>query len=312
MRLYYAGDVHGSEKCWRKFLGAARFYEADTLIMGGDITGKLMVPVVATADGRHEASVLGRPETVADDGLDDLEKRIRFNGFYPYRCDRPEYERLSADRDHRERVFTELMVAEVRRWIELAEERLAGTGVRCFVMPGNDDEFDIDAALESTTIVNPDNRVVRLDEGTQMLSCSWTNPTPWDSPREEAEDVLLERLHRIAADLEPGLVTIFNLHCPPHGTQLDRAPQLTPDLKVVLDGGEPRIVPVGSRAVRTLIEEVQPVLSLHGHIHESKAVQKIGKTTCVNPGSAYSEGVIDGAVVELRGAKIRSCQLVTG
>lgn len=312
MRLYYAGDVHGSEKCWRKFLGAARFYEADTLIMGGDITGKLMVPVVATADGRHEASVFGRPETVADDGLDDLEKRIRFNGFYPYRCDRAEYDRLSADKDYRERVFTELMVAEVRRWIELAEERLAGTGVRCFVMPGNDDEFAIDAALESTTIVNPDNRVVRIDDDTQMLSCSWTNPTPWDSPREEAEDVLLERLHRIAADLEPGLVTIFNLHCPPHGTPLDRAPELTADLKVVLDGGEPRIVPVGSKAVRTLIEEIQPALSLHGHIHESKAVARIGKTTCVNPGSAYSEGVIDGAVVELRGAKIRSCQLVTG
>jgi Icc-related predicted phosphoesterase len=312
MRLYYAGDVHGSEKCWRKFLGAARFYEADTLVMGGDITGKLMVPVVATADGRHEASVLGRPETVTDDGLDDLEKRIRFNGFYPYRCERTEYERLSADPEYRDRVFTELMVAEVRRWIELAEERLAGTGVRCFVMPGNDDEFAIDAALESTTVVNPDNRVVRIDDDTQMLSCSWTNPTPWDSPREEVEDDLLERLHRIAADLEPGLVTIFNLHCPPYGTQLDRAPELTADLKVVLDGGEPRIVPVGSRAVRTLIEEIQPALSLHGHIHESKAIARIGRTTCVNPGSAYSEGVIDGAVVELRGAKIRSCQLVTG
>ncbi len=312
MRLYYAGDVHGSEKCWRKFLGAARFYEADTLIMGGDITGKLMVPIVATADGRHEASVLGRPETVTTDGLEDLEKRIRFNGFYPYRCDRAEYNRLSADREYRDTVFTALMVDEVRRWIELAEERLAGTGIRCFVMPGNDDEFAIDAALESTTIVNPDNRVVRIDEATQMLSCSWTNPTPWDSPREEAEDVLLERLHGLAAQLDPNLVTIFNLHCPPYNTQLDRAPLLTADLKVVLDGGEPRIVPVGSTAVRTLIEEVQPVLSLHGHIHESKAVAKIGKTTCVNPGSAYSEGVIDGAVVELRGPKIRSCQLVTG
>jgi len=312
VRIYYAGDVHGSEKCWRKFLGAAKFYEADTLIMGGDITGKLMVPVVATADGRHEASVLGRPETVTDEGLDDLEKRIRFNGFYPYRCDRAEYERLRADPAHREEVFTRLMVAEVERWIRLAEERFSGTGVRCFVMPGNDDEFAIDAALRSPTIVNPDNRVVRIGDDVQMLSCSWTNPTPWDSPREEAEDALLERLHGLAAQLEPGLDTIFNLHCPPHGTTLDRAPQLTADLKVVLDGGEPRIVPVGSKAVRTLIEEVQPVLSLHGHIHESKAIAKIGKTTCVNPGSAYSEGVIDGAVVDVRGHKIRSCQLVTG
>jgi Icc-related predicted phosphoesterase len=312
VRLYYAGDVHGSEKCWRKFLGAARFYEADTLIMGGDITGKLMVPIVAKDDGRHEATVLGRLETVTDDGLDELEKRVRFNGFYPYRCDRAEYERLSTDREYRDKVFTDLMVAEVARWIALAEERLAGTGIRCFVMPGNDDEFAIDGALESTTVVNPDNRVVRLDEETQMLSCSWTNPTPWDSPREQPEAELLDRLHGLAARLEPGLNTIFNLHCPPHNTTLDRAPQLTDDLKVVLDGGEPRIVAVGSTAVRALIEEIQPVLSLHGHIHESKAIAKIGKTTCVNPGSAYSEGVIDGAVVELRGRKIRSCQLVTG
>jgi uncharacterized protein len=268
--------------------------------------------VVSTADGRYEASVLGRPETVTADGLDDLEKRIRFNGFYPYLCDRAEYERVRTDPVHRDTVFTKLMVDEVERWIRLAEERLAGTGIRCYVMPGNDDEFAIDRALESATIVNPDNRVVRVDDTTQMLSCSWTNPTPWDSPREEAEEDLLARLRALAALLEPGLDTVFNLHCPPHGTSLDRAPQLTADLKVVLDGGEPRIVPVGSTAVRTLIEEVQPVLSLHGHIHESKAVAKIGKTTCVNPGSAYSEGVIDGAVVEVRGHKIRSCQLVTG
>jgi uncharacterized protein len=204
------------------------------------------------------------------------------------------------------------MTNEVRRWIALAEERLAGTGIRCFVMPGNDDEFAIDEALESTTVVNPDNMVVRVGDDAQMLSCSWTNPTPWDSPREEPEEALLDRLHGLAAQLDPDLPTIFNLHCPPHGTMLDRAPQLTADLKVVLDGGEPRIVSVGSKAVRTLIEEVQPVLSLHGHIHESKAIAKIGKTTCVNPGSAYSEGVIDGAVIDLRKDRVRSCQLVTG
>ena len=312
MKLYYAGDVHGSEKCWRKFLNAAKFYEADTLIMGGDITGKMMVPVVETADGRHEARVLGRHEIVTADELEDMEKRIRFNGFYPYRCDRAEYDRLNSDTAYREETFTQLMIDEVRRWIALAEERLAGTGIRCFVMPGNDDEFAIDDALESTTVVNPDNKVVRLGDDAQMLSCSWTNPTPWDSPREEPEEQLLERLHGLAAQLDPRLTTIFNLHCPPHGTMLDRAPQLTPDLKVVLDGGEPRIVSVGSTAVRTLIEEVQPVLSLHGHIHESKAVAKIGSTTCVNPGSAYSEGVIDGAVIDLRKDRVRSCQLVTG
>ncbi|MGZ4430483.1 MAG: metallophosphoesterase family protein [Gaiellales bacterium] len=311
MRIYYAGDVHGSEKCWRKFLNAAKFYEVDTLVMGGDITGKVMVPIVETADGRHQARVLGRDEVVASSELDELEKRIRFNGFYPYRCDRKEYQRLESDHAYREQLFTRLMVDEVRRWIRLAEERLQGTGIRCYVMPGNDDEFAVDEALRSDYVVNPDNRVVELN-GLQMLSCSWTNRTPWDSPREEDEPQLLARLEGLAAKLDPDRPAVFNLHCPPANTPLDRAPQLTEDLRVVMDGGEPRIVSVGSTAVRELIERYQPVLSLHGHIHESKGVAKIGRTTCVNPGSAYSEGVIDGAVVDLRGDKVKSCQLVTG
>jgi uncharacterized protein len=311
VKLYYAGDVHGSEKCWRKFLNAAKFYGVDTLIMGGDITGKMLVPVVERDDGRYEASVLGRHEVVRADEREELEKRIRFNGFYPYVCDRAEYERLSGDERHRGETFTRVMVEEVRRWIRLAEERLDGSGIRCFVMPGNDDEFAIDDALESTYVVNPDMRVVALD-GVQMLSCSWTNPTPWRSPREEDEERLAERLEGLAAELEPGVPTVFNLHCPPHGTTLDKAPELTPDLEVVKDGGEPRIVSVGSTAVRAFIERHQPLLSLHGHIHESKAVARIGKTTCVNPGSAYAEGVIDGAVVEIRKEKVRACQLVSG
>jgi Icc-related predicted phosphoesterase len=203
------------------------------------------------------------------------------------------------------------MVEEVRRWIRLAEERLGDTRIQCYVMPGNDDEFAVDEALESGYVVNPDNRVVDLG-GVQMLSCSWTNPTPWDSPRELPEDQLAERLEGLAAQLDPNLPTIFNLHCPPANTPLDRAPQLTDDLRVVRDGGEPRIISVGSTAVRELIERYQPVLALHGHIHESKGVARIGKTTIVNPGSAYSEGVIDGAVVDLRGDKVKSCQLVTG
>ena len=311
MKLFYAGDIHGSDKCWLKFLGAARFYGVDTLIMGGDITGKIMVPIVERAQGGYEANVLGRHERASAEQLDELEKRIRFNGFYPYRCSREEYQRLEQDHMYREKTFTRVMVEEVRRWMRLAEERLAGSGVRCFVMPGNDDEFAVDEALESTYVVNPDGRVVLFDD-VQVLSCSWTNRTPWNSPRELNESALGDRLENLAAQLDPRVPTLFNLHCPPRDTQLDRAPALTADLKLILDGGEPRMIHVGSSAVRTLIEKYRPILSLHGHIHESKAIEKIGPTTCVNPGSAYSEGVIDGALVEVAGGTVRSCQLVTG
>lgn len=312
MRLYYASDVHGSEKCWRKFLGAARFYGVQTLVMGGDITGKVMVPIVAAEPGRHEATLLGELRRAAGEAeLEELEKHIRFNGFYPYRCTVSEYRRLEADAEERGRVFRGLMRDEVARWVELAEERLGGSGIACLVMPGNDDEPEIDGALDSGYVVNPDNRVVRVD-GYQVLSSSWTNRTPWDSPREEDEDALYERLSALARELEPGVPTIFNLHCPPYDSGLDLAPQLTDHLRVVSEGGDARLVPVGSRAVRRLIEEVQPVLALHGHVHESRGVQRIGRTLCVNPGSSYSEGVIDGAVVELKGDKVKSHQLLTG
>ena len=179
-------------------------------------------------------------------------------------------------------------------------------------MPGNDDEFAIDHALESTTIVNPDNRVVRVDGETRCSRARGRTRRRGTARGRRPRTPCSRACTAWPPSSSPASNTIFNLHCPPYDTQPRPGAAAHADLKVVLDGGEPRIVPVGSRAVRTLIEEVQPVLSLHGHIHESKAVAKIGKTTCVNPGSAYSEGVIDGAVVELRGRKIRSCQLVTG
>lgn len=290
MRIYYAGDIHGSERCWRKFLNAAAFYEADALILGGDLTGKALVPIV--------------------EGTEADEQRARFNGFYPYRCSREEYERLVADDAYRERVLSEAIVRELERWLALADEKL--DGIPCLVMPGNDDDFEIDGVLAgSTALENPDGRVVRLGEY-QVLSSAWANPTPWDSPRELPEDELEARLEELAAALEPDVPAIFNLHCPPHGSGLDLAPQLTDDLRVVTKGGEQVLVPVGSRAVRNAIERHQPLLGLHGHIHESRGAATIGRTLCLNPGSAYAEGAIDGALVDLDGDRVVRHQFVQG
>lgn len=309
--LFYASDVHGSELCFRKFLGAKRFYEVDTIIMGGDLTGKLIVPIVQASGNSYHAFVQGAVRAVPTGELEELERQVRFNGQYPYRCTAEEYARLNADDAQRSEVFTGLMVEQVRRWVALSEETLPEEGA-CFIMPGNDDELALDAALEgSATVVNPDSRVVRLGE-LQMLSCSWVNPTPWHSPREETEEALLDRLESIATDLVPGLPTIFNLHSPPYGTMLDRAPKLNDRLEVEMRGAEMVFAPCGSRAVRTFIERHQPILALHGHIHESRATEKIGATLCVNPGSKYAEGVIDGAIVKFTGDQVHSCQLVTG
>jgi Icc-related predicted phosphoesterase len=313
MRIYYAGDIHGSEKCWRKFLNAAAFYEADALILGGDLTGKALVPIVEQGGGTWASHVLGRDEVVRGEAeVGELEKRIRFNGFYPYRCAREEYERLAADEAYREQVVSTVIVAELERWLDLAEEKLGASDVRCLVMPGNDDEFEIDAVLaRSQRIENPDGRVVRLGDY-QVLSSAWANPTPWDSPRELPEEELAAKLEALADELDDGVPAIFNLHCPPYDSGLDMAPQLTDDLRVVTKGGEQVLQPVGSRAVRELIERRRPLLGLHGHIHESRHAATIGRTLCVNPGSAYSEGVVDGVLVDLDGDRILRHQFVQG
>jgi Icc-related predicted phosphoesterase len=312
LALYYTSDIHGSERCFLKFLNAAKFYGVDTLILGGDLTGKVLVPIVEV-DGHWEMSFLGRHEVLRSlEEVTEAEKRIRFNGFYPYRCGPVELARLEADRDYADAVFRRLMRESVARWVRLADERLRGTGVRCFVMPGNDDEFDIDDALAgSDVVVNPDGAIVEID-GYQLLSLAWANPTPWNSPREVPEEELAARIERLARELDPSLPVIFNLHCPPYDSTLDSAPQLREDLSVVMVGGQPNMVPVGSRAVREAIERYQPVLSLHGHIHESRGAVRIGRTLCINPGSAYGEGVLHGALVRLEDDRVASYQLVSG
>ncbi len=314
MRIYYASDVHGADKLWRKFVNAAAFYDADVLVLGGDLTGKVLVPIVERRAGRWEARLFGKAQKAKGEAeLHELERRIRLNGFYLLRCTSEEHEALNADDSYRDRVFAGVMRGELERWLDLAQDKLAGSGVRCFVMPGNDDDWDIDDVLEQATdpVVSCGDRVVRLD-GYQMLSCAWTNPTPWNSPREVSEEELAEKLDKLASELEAGVPAIFNLHCPPYDSGLDRAPELTEDLRVVREGGDPRLVPVGSVAVREFIARHRPVLAMHGHVHESRGATDIAGTLCINPGSAYAEGVLDGVVVELDGDRVVSHQLVSG
>jgi Icc-related predicted phosphoesterase len=144
LRIYYASDVHGSELCWKKFLNAARHYEAGVLIMGGDLTGKAMVPIVRS-NGTAVAEVVGERRTArSEDERAALEAAIRANGFYPLEIDPEQHAAMRGDADLRESLFARAMLDELRRWVELAEQRLGGTDVRVFVMPGNDDPWAID------------------------------------------------------------------------------------------------------------------------------------------------------------------------
>lgn len=303
MRIFFATDVHGSEVCWRKFLNSGKHYKADVIILGGDMTGKALVPVIDDGGGRWHATLLEhRQELVGEEQVVEFEQAVIRRGYYPFRITPEELHALSQDEPRWHALFEDHMLATVERWMELADERLAGTGIRCFVCPGNDDQLEVDDVIaRAKTVELGEGRVVELD-GYQMASSGWANRTPWDTYREEDEPQLAERIERMASQVTaPPERTIFSLHCPPYGTGLDDAPELTAEMDLK-DAGH-AVKPVGSTAVRDAIEKYQPALSLHGHIHECRATKRLGRTLCVNPGSSYEQGQLLGAVIDIEGGK---------
>lgn len=313
LSLYYASDVHGSERCWRKFLGAARFYGVDVLVMGGDIAGKAVVPIERRPDGTYSATFIGELRTCANEAeLAELEDAIRFNGLYPWVASAEEIARHEGDLDAQGELFEQVMLAELERWLDLADERMSAYGVEVFVMPGNDDPWSCDDVIARAKHVQQcDERIVRVGPH-EMLSLAWANPTPWKSPRELSEEDLYDKLKDLAEQLDDPGASIFNLHVPPYDTGLDTANEMNPDLTLVYRGGQPNPVPVGSTAVRQIIEEYQPLVALHGHIHESRGEARIGRTLALNPGSEYNSGHIHGVVVRLGSESVLNHQFVVG
>jgi Icc-related predicted phosphoesterase len=297
LRVYFATDVHGSDRCYRKFLNAAKAYEADVLLLGGDVAGKGLVPVKREGD-RLRATVRGEQVDVPGEQRDQLWAEINMLGFYPVEMDDAERDRIAADKDYREGVFRREISAQLEGWCTLAAERLE-PDVRCIITPGNDDPVEIDAILENAEKVECPERKL-LDLGPLLLaSMGDVTPTPWDTEREYSEEELGERIDSMMKDVPPGRRTMLNFHDPPYGTGLDTAPELDDQLRPVLRGGRPSFIPVGSHAVLDAIKQYQPSVALHGHIHESKGAQKIGPSLCLNPGSEYSADVLRGALVDL-------------
>jgi uncharacterized protein len=303
MRLFFATDIHGSETCWRKFLNSGQHYEADVIVLGGDMTGKALVPVIHDGGERWHATLLeNREELVGEDKVAAFEDAVIRRGYYPFRTTPEGVRELQENEARWHGLFEEEMLKTVERWMGIADEKLAGLGIRCFVCPGNDDQLNVDDVIRAAkTVELAEGEVVEID-GYQMVSSGWANRTPWHTYREEDEEDLEARIRAITDQVTtPPERTIFSLHCPPYKSGLDDAPQLTKDMSLKEAGRS--TVPVGSTAVRAAIEEHQPCLGLHGHIHEAKGTTRIGRTLCINPGSSYEQGQLLGAVVDLDGKK---------
>jgi len=312
-RIVFASDVHGSERTFVKFVNSATFYKANVIILGGDITGKLIIPLVEQPDGTVKTTFLDSDMVVDKDGLKSLEKRIEDTGFYPYRTTTDEKKQLDSDPEEVSKLFSELMTQRVKKWVQFAESRLKGTGVKCFMSPGNDDSFAVDKAFgDSERVIYPEGKVVMIDDYHEMISCGYSNPTPFNCPRDISEEELLSKIEIMVSQVKDIKNCIFNLHCPPYNSQIDIAPELDARLKPMIRDGQPSYIPVGSRAVRQAIEKYQPLLGLHWHIHESKGFFKIGNTPCLNPGSEYSEGVLRSVLAVLGQNKIKSYLFLSG
>jgi len=313
--VFFASDLHGSEVCFKKFVAAAKFYGADTLLLGGDISAKIVVPVVSTGPNRYTAQFHGHDERLDDGTVADFEQRAANSGLYTERMEPDEYQHYVDHPGQVDELFERVMRRTVQRWLEYAKTRLDGSPVIIYSVPGNDDPLAVDDVL----LAHGDDRlrfvegeVVELAPGMEMLSTGYTNVTPWDTPREYSEDQIRERLRGMTDRLEHPETAIFNIHAPPYNSRLDTAPLLGQDLKVKTAAGAQMTAPVGSVAVREAIENVQPLLTLHGHIHESGGSVTIGRTTAINVGSEYGEGILRGVLLTIGDGKLLRYQAVSG
>jgi uncharacterized protein len=312
VRVFFATDIHGSEICWRKFLNAAAFYKADAVILGGDVTGKVMVPI--TEHTGYWQVVMGG-ETVRLETREELaeaERQIRNRGSYPAVMPPDELTELSKEEGAVDRRFSKEMISSLDRWLDMADGKLKGGEIPCLLNGGNDDIFEIDDVIDaSPTVTFGEGRLIDLG-GFHLVSMGWTNPTPWNTFREAPEEDLAARIEAVTSQIPDMGRAIFNFHAPPHGTGLDEAPALDANMRPIHGGAVMK--PVGSTAVRDAIVRHQPMLSVHGHIHESRGIKKMGRTLAMNPGSVYGDGVLQGAVLELdaKKGKVSKYLLVNG
>jgi uncharacterized protein len=311
-RLYFVSDLHGSDKCFRKFLNGGPIYGADVMVLGGDLAGKAMQSITRAPGGRFKFTFRGAPYDLEDgDELRGVEQLISDHGYYPYRADPGELAASQAD-GTLDDLFLTVITERLHRWLELANERLRPKGIPIYWMLGNDDPPELTTMLDAAPWGEHCEGRTELVDGHEMISWGYSNTTPWHTFREMTDDELRPALHQLAAELqEPGRA-IFNLHPPPYDTGLDEAPALDENLTVQSQGGQARMIPVGSHAVREIEEELQPLLGLHGHIHESAGFRKLGRTLAINPGSDYGTGVLNGVLVTLEPGAVKAYQFVRG
>jgi len=319
-KIFFITDIHASTVCFRKFINSSRREKPPAvLIIGGDITGKVIVPFIESVNGSYTIPFPDRPLHVAPEDVDLLESEFARSGCYVYKCDDDSYKRYKFGPTVRREVAKRLQIERLNEWLAFADERLKGKNIKLIINCGNDDPFYIDEVLRShPSVTFPENKVIDLNDQLQLLSIGYSTPTPWnvakggDCEREMEESQLQRRIEDLVAKAtRPYVNCIFNFHCPPLGTQLDLAPRLDATLRpqVGIQGAE--FAHVGSSSVLSAINDFQPALSLHGHVHEQHCIEQIKATPAVNPGSSYWSGFLQGAIASFKGDRLVAVHLTS-
>jgi Icc-related predicted phosphoesterase len=271
-----------------------------------------MIPIVKRDDGKWEATLLDTQYSLEEKDLHEFETKCRSISYLPFRTAPEELKRISADEEYKEHIFEELEKRILTYWLTLIPEKVP-EGCRIIISPGNDDKLGIDEVIKGCRDVTyGEEEAVALDDEHEIACCGWSNPTPFDSPRECSEEELEQKLEKVISKIKNIKKSIFCFHVPPYDTRIDDAPYLDKKMRPNYFSGKPDMVQAGSKAVRKMIDKYQPLLGLHGHIHESPGKYKIGRTECLNPGSEYTEGIFKGFLVEAEGEKILKLQRIEG
>ena len=313
LSIFFASDLHGSTVCFKKLVNAAKFYGANVLVMGGDMTGKAVLPISTQANGSYLAFESGQTVTLETKAeVEEFSLRATNKGFYPVVVSEDEFQELSTNNEKQHTLFKKLVIQRIEEWAEYAHEKLKGTGIPLISAPGNDDFLEIDEILTNAPGFQYHEMEVTEVGGYEMLHCGGSNKTPWDTEREFSEEEYKIKFDELAAKVNNMKRCIYNVHVPPHGTILDTCPLLDENLQVVFDMGNPVSQFTGSTALVESIEKHQPLLGIHGHIHEGRGKINIGRTICVNPGSVYPEGILQGALITLKNGAVKGVNLTQG
>jgi Icc-related predicted phosphoesterase len=195
-KIYFVTDIHGSERCFRKFLNAGPLYKADVMIMGGDLAGKELLVISEKAGGSSYSFIVNGKsfEIETNEELKEAKQFISDLGFYSYVGQSEDIQAMQAEQTF-EAFMETLMRERMLKWLEMAEQKLSTSKMPLYWMLGNDDPQSWASYLRDCPWgTYSEDGIIKIDDYHEMISWGYSNPTPWQTAREQSEEQLLVTL----------------------------------------------------------------------------------------------------------------------